>query len=173
MSVSVEAIEPGRQRVQELVDEGRPLPEVLETLCLEVERAAGSGVLASVLLLDDDRLHLRHGAAPSLPDAYNEAIDGIEIGASVGSCGTAVYRREPVIVTDISRDPLWADFKDLAAEHGLGACWSTPIKSSRGFILGTFAMYYPEPRQPQPGDRALVAAIADIAARAIEQQRGD
>src|SRR6202007_2448701 len=97
---------------------------------------------------DPNTNRLRHGAGPSLPTKYAEAIDGAVIGPSVGSCGTAAYRAEPVIVSDIATDPLWADFRDLASAHELRACWSTPILSSAGKVLGTFAIYYREPRSP-------------------------
>ena len=95
---------------------------MLESLTRYVEEN-GDHVLASILLVDHDGLHLRHGAAPSLPASYCDAIDGAPIGPSVGSCGTAAYRREPVFVSDIATDPLWADFRDLALGAGLRACW--------------------------------------------------
>src|SRR5581483_7711482 len=127
--------------VLRLIVEQAPLSAVLTQLVRMAEQHGSAGLLASILLLDEDGLHLRHGAAPTLADAYNRAIDGIEIGPSVGSCGTAAFRGEPVVVTDIATDPLWSAFKDLAALHGLRACWSTPIMSSRGQVLGTFALY--------------------------------
>jgi PAS domain S-box-containing protein len=157
----------------ELALQDAPLAEILESLVRIVEVQSAGGVLGSILLLDDDGRHLRHGSAPSLPDAYNEAIDGVEIGPSVGSCGTAAHRGEPVFVTDIQADPLWVNFRDLALEHGLGACWSIPIRSSHGRILGTFAMYYREPREPSPHDLDLVDFITRTAALAIERKRGE
>src|SRR6267378_7203473 len=128
-----------------------------------------SGSLSSILLLDPNANSLRHGAAPSLPIAYAEAIDGIVIGPSVGSCGTAAYRKEPVIVSDIASDPLWADFRELALGHGLRACWSTPILSSAGEVLGTFAIYYREPRSPTPHDSNIIEQITHLASIAIER----
>src|SRR5712691_656742 len=95
------------------------------------------GALASILLFDPDGNRLRHGAAPSLPKSYIDAIDGSAIGPAAGSRGTAAYRRAPVIVSDIARDPLWADYRHLALPHGLRACWSTPIFASDGGVLGT------------------------------------
>src|SRR5207245_4902491 len=124
---------------------------ILDAVCRLVEELA-SDSLSSILLLDPNANRLRHGAAPSLPSLYTEAIDGLAIGPSTGSCGTAAYRAEPVIVSDIARDPLWADYRDLALAHGLRACWSTPIQSSDGTGLGTFAIYYREPRSPTPLD---------------------
>jgi GAF domain-containing protein len=121
-----------------------------------------------VLLLSEDGDHVRHGAAPSLPREYVEAIDGSAIGPKHGSCGTAMYRGEPVIVTDILTDSLWEDYKDLAIAHGLRACWSTPILSGRGKVLGSFAMYYREPRTPTGEEAGLTEVATRIAGLAIE-----
>jgi hypothetical protein len=146
-----------------------PLAEVLDGMARCIEELAPQEVLVSVLLADADGRHLRHGAAPSLPDFYNEAIDGIATGDGVGSCGTAAHRREPVIVTDIAADPYWADFRDLAGRAGLAACWSTPILARDGGLLGTFAMYHRTPRVPQDADLALAGLFAGTAALAIER----
>ncbi len=147
-----------------------PLPATLERLTLSIEEYSGRRMLASVLLMDRDGRHLRHGAAPSLPAAYNEAIDGAEIGPMVGSCGTAAYRKEPVFVTDIATDPLWGGFRHLAISHGLRACWSTPIISRTGVVLGTFALYHREPRAPQANEKEIVELAARITTLAIESQ---
>ncbi|MFB9681897.1 GAF domain-containing protein [Streptosporangium vulgare] len=146
-----------------------PLAEVLEGMARCIEDLAPHRVLVSVLLADPDGRHLRHGAAPSLPDFYNQAIDGIATGEGVGSCGTAAYRREQVIVPDIATDPFWADFRHLAEPAGLAACWSTPILARDGSLLGTFAMYHPVPRAPQDADLALARLFTDTAALAIER----
>ncbi|MFB9235480.1 GAF domain-containing protein [Plantactinospora siamensis] len=146
-----------------------PLTEVLDGMARWIERLAPQEVLVSVLLADPDGRHLRHGAAPSLPDFYNRAIDGIATGEGVGSCGTAAHRREPVIVTDIATDPFWADFRDLAGRAGLAACWSTPILARDGSLLGTFAMYHRTPRVPQDNDLALTRVFTGTAALAIER----
>ncbi|GAA1298975.1 GAF domain-containing protein [Saccharothrix xinjiangensis] len=146
-----------------------PLTEVLDGMARCIEDLAPQEVLVSVLLAEPDGLHLRHGAAPSLPDFYNEAIDGIATGDGVGSCGTAAHRREPVIVTDIATDPFWDDFRDLAGRAGLAACWSTPILARDGSLLGTFAMYHRTPRAPQDVDLALARVFAGTAALAIER----
>ncbi len=150
-----------------------PLSEVLDGMARCIENLAQHEVLVSVLLADPDGLHLRHGAAPSLPDFYNEAIDGIATGEGVGSCGTAAHRREPVIVTDITTDPFWADFRQLAGEAGLAACWSTPILARDGSLLGTFAMYHRTPRVPQEADLALARLFAGTAALAIERHHSE
>ena len=102
-----------------------------------------------------------------------EAIDGIVIGPCVGSCGTAAYRREPVVVSDIATDPLWADFRDLALGHGLRACWSTPILSSEGRVLGTFAIYYREPRTPTPHEHNIIEQITHLASIAVEREQAE
>ncbi|MGW5666574.1 GAF domain-containing protein [Micromonospora sp. NPDC003776] len=146
-----------------------PLTEVLDGMARCIEKLAPQEVLVSVLLADAEGRHLRHGAAPSLPDFYNQAIDGIATGEGVGSCGTAAYRREPVIVTDIATDPFWDDFRDLAGRARLAACWSTPILALDGSLLGTFAMYHRTPRVPQDSDLALARVFTDTAALAIER----
>src|SRR5258708_17583305 len=130
-------------------------------------------MLASVLLLDADGVHLRHGAAPSLPQAYIQAIDGLPIGPNEGSCGSAASRREPVFVSDIASDPLWAPYAELALSHGLRACWSSPIFSSHAEVLGTFAMYYRRPRRPAPRDLRAVDIVTRTVAIAIEQSRAE
>ncbi|MCM3884366.1 GAF domain-containing protein [Frankia sp. R82] len=150
-----------------------PLREVLDGMARCIENLAPQEVLVSVLLADPDGAQLRHGAAPSLPDFYNRAIDGIATGEGVGSCGTAAHRREPVTVTDIATDPLWDDFRDLAKRAGLGACWSTPILARDGSLLGTFAMYHRTPRVPQDSDLALTRVFAGTAALAIERHHSE
>ena len=150
-----EALSAGQARLLALVAEGTPLAELLDLVARFVEEQS-SDILASILLLDPDGLHLRDGAAPSLPDDYREAIDGVAIGPAVGSCGTAAYRREQVVVSDIASDPLWDDYRDLALGAGLRACWSTPVLATDDALLGTFAMYYREPRRPDSHDLQLV-----------------
>jgi PAS domain S-box-containing protein len=156
----------GQKRVLEMVGKGDPLGEILDSLCLLVEERA-SGVLASILLLDGNRL--RHGGAPSLPQPYTDAINGAAIGPEAGSCGTAAYRGEQVIVEDIATDPLWANYRELALPHSLRACWSTPIFSSQGNVIGTFAMYYREPRAPRGRDQEIIEQITYLAGVAIER----
>ena len=148
------------------------LPEVLNALVLGLE-AQAPGALCSVLLLDADGIHLRHGTAPSLPAAYNQLIDGVAIGPAVGSCGTAAFANRQVIVADIASDPLWANYKSLALAHGLRACWSTPITSSAGKVLGTFAIYYREPRQPTPAELELISRAQRLVGLAIEHKQAE
>lgn len=137
---------------------------VLNEIVLLIERQA-PGLLASILLLDDKRL--RHGAAPHLPEAFVRAIDGSEIGPTAGSCGAAAYSRKAVIIEDVATHPNWRDYRDLALPYGLRACWSTPIVSPNGLVLGTFAMYYNEPRTPTPSELDLVDVATQLASIAI------
>jgi len=154
-------------RILEMVARGVSLSHVLDSLCRLVEEQT-AGVLASILLLEGDRL--RHGAAPSLPKAYTDAIDGAVIGPTAGSCGTAAYRAQQVIVADIATDPLWADYRELALPHGLRACWSSPIFSSAGTVIATFAMYFRAPRSPSPRDQHVVEQITHLAGIAIQRK---
>jgi GAF domain-containing protein len=156
-------------RVLELAIGDRPLEETLSELIRIVESSSRTGVLGSILLLDGR--HLRHGAAPSLPKAYCEAIDGAEIGPVAGSCGTAAFRGRPVFVSDIETDPLWAEYKAVALPHGLRACWSTPIITSGSKVLGTFAMYHREPREATVRDLVLVDLVTQTAALVIDRKR--
>jgi PAS domain S-box-containing protein len=155
-----------QNRVLELLASGAPLSAILETICRSVEELA-PGVLCSILLLEGDRL--RHGAAPSLPHDYNQKVDGLKIGPTVGSCGTAAYLKKPVIVSDTFTDPLWADYREIAQQYGLRACWSTPILSQQGEVLGTFAMYYREVRSPSAYELQLIERTAHLASLAIER----
>jgi C4-dicarboxylate-specific signal transduction histidine kinase len=127
-------------------------------------------LLCSVLLLDEDGQHVRHGAAPSLPEPYSKAIDGLSIGPKAGSCGTAMYRREPVVVTDILQDPLWEAYRDVAEPYGLRACWSTPILAHSGKALGSFAMYYREPRSPGSAETRALEMATHLGGIAIERE---
>ena len=168
-----ESLRDTQRQVLELAMQDTSLDDTLETLIRTVEEHSTAGVLASVLLIDKEGKRLRHAAAPSLPTAYNEAIDGVVIGPSVGSCGTAAFRKEPVYVEDIAADPLWEDFRDLALSHNLSACWSTPIMSGGGDVLGTFAMYYRQPRKPTPKDLDLVDFVTRSAALVIERKQAE
>ena len=144
---------------------------MLDEYLREVEAASDTELLTSILLIDDSGQHLVHGAAPSLPDAYCEAIDGIEIGPEVGSCGTAAFVGHSIYVTDIESDPLWASFRDLALAHGLRACWSTPIFDAGGRLIGTFAIYYRTPRAPHPEEVEAINAISRRVAQVVEAHR--
>ncbi len=160
------------KRILEAIARGNPLADVLDLLARQVETLTEK-MLCSILLMDDDGLHLRHGAAPSLPDSYNQLVDGLAIGPSVGSCGTAAHRKERVIVSDIATDPLWKDFREVARRYGLGACWSTPIVSASGALLGTFALYYREPSEPMPDDLRMIDRMTHLTQIAIERHRSE
>jgi PAS domain S-box-containing protein len=162
----------GEKEVFEMMARGDARPLILEALCCLVEELAG-GSLASILLLDPKTNRLWHGAAPSLPANYTKAIDGSVIGPSAGSCGTAAYHARPAIVSDIATDPLWADYRGLALAHGLHACWSTPILSSAGRVLGTFAIYYREPRHPTAPEHNLIERITHLASIALEREQAE
>src|ERR1017187_8397275 len=142
-----EELSRSQKQVLEMIASGQPMAATLEALVRMIE-AKSPDLLCSILLLDADGLHVRHGAAPSLPAEYIKAVDGMSIGPCAGSCGTAAFRREPVFVADIASDPLWADYKHLALPHGLRACWSTPIFDAQRQVLGTFAVYHRAPRLP-------------------------
>lgn len=159
--------------VLEQIINDNSLPDILENLCLEIEQHFGAGVLAAIELLDEDGCHLRHGAGPSVPESYKQAIDGVAIGPTVGACGAAAYLKQPVIISDISTHPNWAQFKDLAESHGFRACWSMPILASDGHTLGTFGMYYTAPRLPTDEETEYVGFIAQSASIAIEKVRAN
>lgn len=158
-------------KVLELAIGDSPLEVTLTELIKIVEMSSRTGMLGSILLLDAEGKHLHHGAAPSLPPEYSAAIDGLEIGACAGSCGTAAYMGAAVFVSDIETDPLWADFKAIALPHGLRACWSIPILTRNRQVLGTFAMYHREPREPTIRDLMLVDLITQTAALVIDRER--
>ena len=160
----------GQSHVLEMIARGEPLESVLTSLMLLIEAQADE-MLCSILLLSDDGAHVRHGAAPSLPLHYVKAVDGAPIGPKNGSCGTAMYLAKPVIVTDIFTDPLWEDYRGLAEASGLRACWSTPILSGSGKVLGSFAMYSRQPQSPSGSEAKLTEVATHIAGIAIERQR--
>jgi diguanylate cyclase (GGDEF)-like protein/PAS domain S-box-containing protein len=162
----------GQGQILEMIAMSAPLEEVLEHLMHLVESQL-AGIAGSVLLLDKDGVHLRHGAAPSLPKDLTRAIDGVRIGPSVGSCGTAVHRREAVIVSDVMRDPLWEGYRELVAPHGLRSCWSTPILSHQGDVLGAFALYSKEVRAPTEKELRLMELPSRLAGIAIERKEAE
>jgi GAF domain-containing protein len=143
------------------------LEATLDRYLLEVERASDSDIRTSVLLLDRDRNCLLHGAAPSLPKQYCEAIHGQQIGPSSGSCGTAAYAGHSIFVTDIAADPLWENYRHLALPHGLRSCWSAPIRSDDDEVIGTFAIYHSSNRAPTEEEILAIKGISGHVARAI------
>src|SRR5438094_1179717 len=165
-----EAFVSGEKRLLEMIARGSGLASVLDALCRFGEEMSDN-VLVSILLVGPDQKSLRHGAAPSLPKSYTEAIDGGLIGPRAGSCGTAAYRGERVIVSDIMIDPLWDQYRHLAIDHGLRACWSTPIFSTTRHVMGTFALYSREPGSPTADQLNLIEQMTHLAAVAIERER--
>lgn len=159
----------GQKAILEMIARGVDLHTILTQLVLTLEDQ-GDGLIGSLQLLDGEgRMH--HGVAPHLPQAYIAAVEGIAIGPQVGSCGTAIYRRQPVIVTDITQDPLWEPYRDLALRFGLAACWSMPILDSQGEPLGAFGLYYTAARAPSNWEWELLKTGQSLAAIALEHHR--
>ena len=163
------ALREGQAQTLELIARGAPLTKVFDRLVRLIESQL-TDVICSILLLDEDGRHLHVSAAPSLPDAYRRAIDGFEIGPQAGSCGTAAYRCEPVIVVDTATDPLWRNYHEYAAAFSLRSCWSTPILSNRGAVLGVFGMYARTVREPMEAERSLIEVATRLASIAIERK---
>lgn len=160
------------QRVLELVASGAPLRKSLDVLARAVENEMPSA-LASIRLLSPDGARLVHGAAPRLPEEFNQALDGLAVGPRAGSCGAAAALRRAVIAADVEEEPSWAELRDLARRHGLRACWSIPIAASSGRVLGTFAIYHRAPRRPEAADLDLIARISHVAGIAIQRHALD
>jgi signal transduction histidine kinase len=163
----------GEKRVLEFIANRKPLPEVLNEICRFIE-GLSPGVMSSILLLDEDGTRLWPTAAQSLPEAWTRAITPLAIGRSVGSCGSAAWDKEQVVVDDIAADCRWTgypDLCDLALKCGLRACWSTPILSADGVLLGTFAMYYSKPHSPEASELEVVRQVSHLASVAIEHDR--
>jgi PAS domain S-box-containing protein len=157
-----------KRRILEMIAAGAPLESTLNAIVALLETHWPEAT-ASIMLVDEAG-RLSVGAAPGLPAQYLAAIEGIEIGPTAGSCGTAAFRREPVIASDIEHDELWADYRHLAVPHNLRACWSVPIVASTGAVVGTIAVYYREPRAPHESETDLATdAAASLAAIAIEK----
>ncbi len=157
-------------KVLELLIAGKALARILDVL-IELIETRTPGVSGSVLLAGDDGKRLFHCSGPKLPAEYIRAIDGVPIGPNVGSCGTAAFERRTVVVEDIASDPLWADYRDCALAHGLRSCWSAPIISLDGVVIGSLALYHAEPRRPSREDLLLMEEVARLAAMAIERSR--
>jgi len=164
-----DALRDGQAQILELIATSAPLADVLERLVLLVE-SQFKGILGSVLLRDETGTRLRSAAAPSLPASYAKVIEGVPIGPKAASSGTAAYRREAVVVADVMTDPLWQDYKDNAVELGFRSCWSTPILSHRGAVVGIFAMHAKEVREPTDAEMSLVKVATRIAGIAIERK---
>jgi diguanylate cyclase (GGDEF)-like protein/PAS domain S-box-containing protein len=164
--------EKSRTHVLELITKGESLSVIMDAI-VEVVEQNNPAMMCSILLLDDAGKHLLSGTASSLPDFYNEAIHGIEIGVGFGSCGTAAFINERVIVDDIQTHPYWVNYKELANKAGLGACWSEPIRSTRDKVLGTFAIYHRNVNHPTEGDLLVIEQAASLASIAIEKKQAE
>jgi len=167
-----EALLAGEKQLLEMVATGVPLKEILSALCQIIEEQR-PGTLASVLLMNRDGIHLDVAAGPNLPRAWTRQMELMPIGPCAGSCGTAAYRGLPVIVSDIAHDPLWdvTEHRAAALNHGLRASWSNPVLSWKGEVLGTFCMYYREPRTPNSQDLELIELATHLVRVAIERDR--
>ena len=162
-------IRAGRVEVLELIASGAPVKDILDKLIHLAEHKA-PGIAGSILLLEPDGLHLRHTSAPGLPESYLKAINGVRIGPSAGSCGTAAFRGERVIVSDIRTDPLWDEFRALVTPYGYKSCWSTPILSQQGSVLGVFAMYSKTAREPSAAELGVMDITVHFAGIAIQRK---
>ncbi|MBV8635256.1 MAG: GAF domain-containing protein [Burkholderiaceae bacterium] len=162
----------GQAELLEMIARSVPLADTLNRLTLLIE-SQSEGLYCTVLLLDEDGKHLHAIAGPSMPTGYLTLFDGQEIGPDVGSCGTAMYTKQTVIVTDIGTDPRWERFRDMVAGYGFHACWSTPIYLDRDTVLGSFAMYYREARSPGAHELELIEVATHIAGIAIERKRNE
>ena len=165
-------IQAGQQQFLELLATGGGFHQTLQTL-VEIIEEQWPGMKGLILLMDEDGRHLRVGAAASLPEEYTQSIEGLEIGPMVGSCGTAAYTRQRVIVEDIAADPRWEGLRDLAEKYNLGACWSEPVLSAEGEVLGTFAMYYHARRAPSAAELQTIEVAAHLVGIAIQHQRAE
>ena len=165
-----EALLAAEKRTLEIIASGACLADILERLCETID-AQASNVTSAVMLMDADGMHLRHAAGPRVPKGWVEAITPLKIGPCIGSCGSAAFLKQRVIVSDIATDPLWANYGELALSYGLRAAWSQPLLSKSQQVLGTFGMYYSEARTPSETDLRLIEGAAHIAVIAIEGER--
>src|SRR6266853_1639222 len=165
-----EALLAAKNKTLEMLASGACLADILETLCDTID-AQDPKIRSAVMLMDTDRMHLRPAGGRRLPKGWVDAITPLTIGPRIGSCGTAASLKQRVIVSDIATDPLWADYRDLALSHGLRAAWSQPLLSKNQEILGTFCLYYAEPRTPNETDLRLIEGAGHIAVIAIEGER--
>jgi PAS domain S-box-containing protein len=167
-----EALLAGEKRLLEMIAKGEPLRATLEALCHLVEEES-LGAICSILLVDEDGKRLRHAAAPSLPSTYTSVLDGWPIGPEEGPCAVSAFWHEAVIVEDFTTHRVPEDYRALAAAHGIRACWSVPVLSLDRRVLGTFAVYFREPRSPSPEENNLLEQFRDLASIAIERTQAE
>jgi len=168
--IKAEKFEQFRNHILELLTGIEPLPSILQALVSGVEKLHPT-MLCSIVLLDKEGKHLGRGIAPSLPEFYNAAVEGVAIGIGVGSCGTAAFTGQRLIVEDITTHPYWAAYQELATSARLGSCWSQPIHASSGQVLGTFAIYHHKANSPTESDLSLIEQSAHLASIAIERKQ--
>ncbi|WP_176167219.1 sensor domain-containing protein [Mesobacillus jeotgali] len=166
----LEALLSGQNRILEMMAKGLPFQAVLDEIVLFIEGFT-QGAYCSILLADEEGKKLQHGSSPHLPAVYNKAVDGIPIGPTIGSCGTAAYWRKTVVVTDIGSDPLWEDYRDLALSHDLKACWSSPVFDNDAKVIGTFGIYYCSESLPRDKDMEIIAKATDLTSLVIQHYR--
>src|SRR5262245_9202792 len=160
-----------KKRTLEMIANRVSLPDVLDDLCHTID-AQVPGVISTVLLMDSDGKRLCLGAGPRFPAVLKPAVFPWPIGPGRAACGTAAFLKQRVIISDVTTDPRWPDdFRTLAMSHGLRASWSEPLVSREGEVLGTFAMYYAEPRVPDTSDLELIEAAGHLALIAIQMER--
>lgn len=160
--------------VTAMLDSDKDLKEILIQILNWIEdESHNDDILTSILLYNKETNQLFTGAAPSLPERYSKLISGLHTGPVAGSCGTAAFFGKQVIVEDIEADPLWENYKMYALPEGLHSCWSTPLFNTEKELLGTFAIYYKEPRKPTEHDLKLIDEIAELTANAIETREED
>src|SRR5712691_2873233 len=165
-----EALLAAEKRTLEMIASGASLAAILESLCETIDGQTRN-IKSAVMLMDADCMHLRHAAGPRVPKGWIDAITPLKIGPAIGSCGSAAFLKQRVIVSDIATDPLWVDHRDAALSYGLRAAWSQPLLSKNQHVLGTFGMYYTEPRTPSETDLRLIEGAGHIAVIAIEGER--
>jgi signal transduction histidine kinase/HAMP domain-containing protein len=156
--------------ILEMAAAGAPLEEILAALCRGMEQQLDDA-LCSVVLLREDGLHISVAAAPNMPPKIAAAYEGVSIGPEMGSCGTAIYRRMPIIVTDVENDPRWERFKDVVLPHGLRSCWSLPILTAEGEALGAFAIYSRQVREPKDWEMERARRAVQLASLTISSRR--
>src|SRR5712691_6890323 len=170
----VESLLAGEKRLLEMVARGHSMPAILDAICQFVENTAG-GCYCSVVLVDPSGTHLEHGAAPSLPASFITSVIGRPVNVDSGPCAMASYLNEQVIAADLTSETRWAAYEwcPMALAHGLKSCWSTPISSTAGKVLGAIALYYDEPRTPTPLHQSLIEQFTHIASIAVERVQSD
>jgi GAF domain-containing protein len=175
MDDKAESLLTAERRILEMIASGACLTNVLENLCTEID-AQCPGVMSTVMLMDPDNKRLWPVGAQRVRQEWLSAITPLPIGPRMGSCGTAAFQKQRIITPDIANDPLWSgtpaeEYREIALRNGLRAAWAQPLISKSDELLGTFAMYYSEPRSPSAGDLQVIEGASHIALIAVETDR--